>query len=188
MFWFVLLFGLVTLVCGICAISFRNIVHCALWAVGFFFGIACLFFTLHAEFIGAVQIVVYIGAIAILILFAIMLTRDVAGEHERAEVDAISVGGVYGGVVAVAVVGALSVSLFKESLLRGGQSLLEKTVSPPPAAPVKLIGEAMMTPYVVPFEVVSVLLTAALVGAIVLALEKSGKPPRSDSGQAGGSK
>ena len=168
MFWFVLLFGLMTLVAGICAISVRNIVHCALFAVAFFFGIACLFFTLRAEFIAAVQIIVYIGAVAILILFAIMLTHDVTGQ---AAGDMIHVGGITGGVVAVAVTGSIIVALFRESLLRNGQSLVERT-SPAPAVSVKTIGEALMTPYVVPFEVVSILLTAALVGAIVLALEQ----------------
>jgi NADH-quinone oxidoreductase subunit J len=177
MFWFVLLFGLLTILAGICAISSRNIVHCALWAVGFFFGIACLFFTLRAEFIGAVQIIVYIGAIAILMLFAIMLTRDVAAEHAKeSESGGISVGGVYGGVIAIAVAGTIIVALFKESFMRGGQSLVERAVDAAPNADVKALGEALMTPYVVPFEVVSVLLTAALVGAIVLALEKTGAP------------
>jgi len=169
MLWFVLLFGLLTLIAGICAVSFRNIVHCALFAVAFFFGIACLFFTLRAEFIAAVQIIVYIGAVAILILFAIMLTHDVTGEAAGGMIHA---GAITGGVVAVAVTGSIIVALFRESLLRNGQSLVERTVSPAPDATVKSIGEALMTPYVVPFEVVSILLTAALVGAIVLALEQ----------------
>lgn len=168
MLWFVLLFGLMTLVTGICAISVRNIVHCALFAVVFFFGIACLFFTLRAEFLAAVQIIVYIGAIAILILFAIMLTHDVTGE---AAGGMIHVGGITGGVVAVAVAGSIMVALFRESLIRNGQSLVERTAAAPQVS-VKTIGEALMTPYVVPFEVVSILLTAALVGAIVLALEQ----------------
>ena len=181
MLWFVLLFGLLTAVAGIFAISMRNIFHCALSAIVFFFGIACLFFTLRADFIGAVQIIVYIGAIAILILFAIMLTRDLSGgEQERGM---ISLGSIWGGAVAIGVVGSLVVALFKESLMRGGQpptaslamggSLLERTVQAPPAVTVRQVGEALMTPYVVPFEVISILLTAALVGAIVLALEKS---------------
>lgn len=173
MLWFVLFFGLMALIAGIAAISMRNIVHCALCAVGFFFGIACLFFTLRAEFIGAVQIIVYIGAIAILLLFAIMLTRDVTGEGAGG---VIHVGGITGGVIAVAVTGSIIVALFRESLLRGGQSLVERTATVTPVS-VKTIGEALMTPYVVPFEVVSILLTAALVGAIVLALE--GKAGRS---------
>jgi len=167
MLWFVLLFGLLTVVAGICAISLRNIVHCALCAVGFFFGIACLFFTLHAEFIGAVQIIVYIGAIAILILFAIMLTRDVTGEAPSGMIHA---GAITGGVIAVAVTVSIVIALFRESMLRGGQSLVERTAETP-VSTIKQIGEALMTPYVVPFEVVSILLTAALVGAIVLALE-----------------
>jgi len=177
MLWFVLIFGLLTIVAGLCAITFRNIVHSALFAVAFFFGIACLFFTLRAEFIGAVQIIVYIGAVAILILFAIMLTRDVTGEQPGG---GIELGGIYGGAVALGVVGTLIVAIFKESMLRGGQSLVERSVTEVPSVGVKAIGDAMMTPYVVPFEVVSVLLTAALVGAIVLALEQAdprgGKP------------
>lgn len=176
MLWFVLFFGLMSLVAGICAISFRNIVHCALFAVAFFFGIACLFFTLRAEFLGAVQIIVYIGAIAILILFAIMLTRDVTGEVASGMIHA---GAITGGVVAVAVSVSIILSLFRESMLRGGQSLVERTAETP-VVTIKTLGEALMTPYVVPFEVVSILLTAALVGAIVLALE----PKKSRGGKS----
>ena len=168
MLWFVLIFGLMTLIAGVCAISVRNIVHCALFAVAFFFGVACLFFTLRAEFLAAVQIIVYIGAIAILILFAIMLTHDVTGE---AIGGMIHIGGITGGVVAVAVSGSILVALFRESFIRSGQSLVERTTLAPEVG-VKTLGDALMTPYVVPFEVVSILLTAALVGAIVLALEQ----------------
>ena len=71
-----------TMSSALLAISMRNLVHCALALIAFFAGVAGIFLTLHAEFLAAVQVIVYVGAIAVLILFAIMLTRSVAGDRE----------------------------------------------------------------------------------------------------------
>src|SRR5947199_6543334 len=65
-----------TLVSAVCAMSLRNLVHCALCLMVTFAGLAALFLELDAQFVGFAQVLVYIGAVAILILFAILLTRS----------------------------------------------------------------------------------------------------------------
>src|SRR5258707_4392993 len=70
---------------GLCAalgtVLARNLVHAALFLVAFFFTIACQFILLEAEFMAAIQVLVYIGAVAILLLFGIMLTRNIQGDE-----------------------------------------------------------------------------------------------------------
>ena len=150
-----------TMLSGMLAITQRNMVHCAIALIAFFAGIAGVFFSLHAEFLGAVQIIVYVGAIAVLILFAIMLTHRLTGDEVSSP---FSGGAVWGGLASLAVLVVLIYSL-------GGTA----GVQPPAAAPsltVAEIGQGFMTRYAIPFEVISLLLTAALVGAVVLALDE----------------
>ncbi|MEI8166982.1 MAG: NADH-quinone oxidoreductase subunit J, partial [Chloroflexales bacterium] len=81
-----IVFGLIAaLIVGaaVMVVTARNVIHAALWLIASFFGVAALYMLLEAEFIAVVQILVYVGAIAILILFAIMLTRQVTGEGVR---------------------------------------------------------------------------------------------------------
>ncbi len=145
---------------GLLAILQRNLVHCAVALIAFFAGIAGIFFSLHAEFLGAIQVVVYVGAIAVLILFAIMLTRHVTGEEE---VSPFSRHAIWGWIASAAVLCVLLYSLDKQMF----------AISAEPSQITMLdIGNAMMQRYAVPFEVISLLLTAALVGAVVIALEE----------------
>ncbi|MBV9462790.1 MAG: NADH-quinone oxidoreductase subunit J, partial [Verrucomicrobiae bacterium] len=139
-----------------------------------------LFFTLRAEFLGAVQVIIYVGAIAILILFVTMLVQQAEDQAKPRALFGAS--GLFGAVTAFGVAGVILISLFKESFVRGAESALEKSQDKLPSMPVRALGEAMMTPYVIPFEIVSILLTAALVGAIVLALEKGAPDSSSNSG------
>ena len=69
----------ITVLGALLAVTLRNLVHCVLSLILFFLGIAAHYFLLRADFIGAVQILIYIGAVVVLILFAIMLTRNVTG-------------------------------------------------------------------------------------------------------------
>jgi NADH:ubiquinone oxidoreductase subunit 6 (subunit J) len=71
-FWII---SAVTVIGAILAMTLRNLVHCVLALILFFFGIAAHYFLLRADFLGVVQILLYVGAVAVLILFAIMLTR-----------------------------------------------------------------------------------------------------------------
>ena len=118
---------------------------------------------LRADFLGAVQILIYIGAVAVLMLFAIMLTRHVTGDEGAREV----LGGKWwtGMGTAIIIAGLLWAVIRKDQLAN---------VLPAGGAQtsVAAIGKALVADWVVPFEAMAVLLTAALIGAVVIALEE----------------
>lgn len=161
-----LIIAAATLISAVMVVSARRIMHAALWLVLTLFGIAGVFVTLETGFFAVLQVVVYVGAIAILIIFAVMLTRrdqqDSASVRNRyAWLSALVSLGVVGGLV-----GALS----------GWQSFMAQR--PALAAEsmdnVAAIGKALVSPnaYAIPFEVASVLLIGALIGAIYVANEQ----------------
>lgn len=156
---FVLL-SAVTIAGALGATTINDLPRALLSLVLFFFGVAALFFMLHAEFIGVVQVLVYVGAVAVLFVFAIVLTR---ARLHAAEIGRLVPSRVLG-ILGAAVVGAGLVGV-----------VVRTTDVPLPAvAPLGTtapIGEALMTRYLLPFEIASVLLTAALIGAVVIALE-----------------
>ena len=156
----------------------RNLVHAALFLVAFFFLIACQFVLLEAEFLAAMQVLVYIGAVAILIMFGIMLTRNIQGDE--------TTGGHWSWKIPAAVIGlgmlaVLVVGIRSERGAPAWTQISSRRAIPPPtggtespqAAAInnmgKAVGNEMMTRYVIPFEVAGLLLTAALVGAIAVA-------------------
>jgi len=110
-----------------------------------------------AEFVGLVQIFVYIGAVAVLIVFTILLTR-----YDVGKVRGFNWGGV---VVAIAVFGGLVWAISKTKLVSVAPSQIEPLT-------VQRIGELLMTNYVWPLQCVGVLLTAALIGALILVMEE----------------
>ena len=159
-FW---ILTVITVLGAIFAITLRNLIHCVLSLILFFLGIAGHYFLLRADFIGAVQILIYIGAVAVLMLFAIMLTRHVTGDEGPREV----LGGKWwaGMGTAVIIAGLLWAIIRKDAL---AQLLPAGTA----ATSVAEIGKALVADWVVPFEAMAVLLTAALIGAVVIALEE----------------
>ncbi len=157
----------VTLLGAALAVSLRNLVHCLLALVLFFVGVAGHFFLLRADFLGAVQILIYIGAVAVLILFAIMLTRNVSGTEGGGS----SLGGAWWlGTGITAALAALATAAVRRSGLAA-------TLSSPVTEQgiVKTMGRLLVTDWVVPLEIMAVLLTAALIGAVVVALEEDRK-------------
>jgi NADH-quinone oxidoreductase subunit J len=149
--------AVLTLAAALATATLRKLMHAALSFAVAFVGIAAFFFLLGAEFVGLVLVFVYIGAVAVLIVFTILLTRrDV--EKDRG----FNWGGV---VIALAVFGGLVWSVLKTQSL----SIVAPHV---PALTVKRIGEALMTSYVWPLQCVGLLLTAALIGALVLVMEE----------------
>jgi NADH-quinone oxidoreductase subunit J len=146
---------------AVAAMTLRNLVHCALALAITFAGLAAFYLQLSAQFAGLAQILVYVGAVAILIVFAILLTRS--GEPGKESV--FSGSWIIGAGVALAVFAVL-VGLIRSSRLR--------LVEPPPApqASVADIGQQMMSQYVLPLEVVGLLLTAALIGAVLIAMKE----------------
>ena len=143
-------------VSGALVVASRNVVHAALFLVATLGAIAALFLLLGAEFVGWTQILIYVGAIVVLLLFGIMLTRAPMG---RMAVDNQKRGTAV--VVAAAVFGVLTWLIWDAF---GDERIPLKQV-----VRTKEIGASLFDRFVLPFEAISVLLLAALVGAIVLA-------------------
>ena len=163
----------------------RNLVHAALYLVAFFFIVACQFVLLEAEFLAAVQVLVYIGAVAILMMFGIMLTRNIQGDITTTVSRAWTLPALVAGlglflVLAFGINGRVGPEGSASWAARGTRPpvplVKEGDPSPPLAAAVNDMGRTtgieMMTRYVVAFEVAGLLLTAALVGAIALAFRE----------------
>ena len=153
--------GILTVASAIAAMSLSNLIHCVLALAVSFLGVAMLFLRLGAEFVGFAQILVYIGAVAILIVFAILLTRS-GGEEPKPFFNAQWW---FGLAIAVAVFGCLAFAII------GGKSIEQGTLTGNTTS-VKQIGTELMTNYVLPLEVIGVLLTAAMLGAVIIAWQK----------------
>lgn len=156
--------------------TLRRLVHCALALAVSFAGLAGLYLNLGAEFAGLAQLLVYVGAIAILIVFAILLTRSAETELDKV----FSPAGVAGGVLAVAVFGVLAWAV----MASGAAHLSNHSAAP--QASMREIGFALMQGYVLPLEVIGLMLTAAMIGAVILAVREPRAvpqqgPPRSGS-------
>ncbi|HEV2046760.1 MAG TPA: NADH-quinone oxidoreductase subunit J [Chthoniobacterales bacterium] len=152
-----ILIAILTLAAALAAASLPKLIHAALSFAVTFIGIAAFFFLLGAEFVGLVQIFVYIGAVAVLIVFTILLTRR-DDEKDR--------GFNWGGVaIAVAVFGGLLWAIFKTQSLSIAAPQIETLT-------VKRIGEVLMTGFVWPLQCIGLLLTAALIGALILVMEE----------------
>jgi NADH-quinone oxidoreductase subunit J len=163
--WPFAIIAVLTLASAVAAMSMRNLVHCALALTVTFAGLAAFYLQLDAQFVGFAQILVYVGAVAILIVFAILLTRS----SEPPRPSGLSVNLVAGIGLAVAVFALLS------GLVLSSRALTRE-VRPPPEIGVRQIGEQLMTKYILPLEVIGLLLTAALIGAVIIAMrEKEGE-------------
>jgi NADH-quinone oxidoreductase subunit J len=152
------------LVSAVMVVTVRNLVHAALWLIATLFGIAILYVLLEAGFLAVVQVVVYIGAIAIMFIFAVMLTRrDLLSQTSQTNAN----WPVALGVSALALVGIAFI-------VRGFVFSLDRIPAPVPDNTLELLGQALISPnlFVLPFEVASVLLLAALVGAVYVAMNK----------------
>ena len=156
-----IIIAVVTLFAAAAAMSLRNLVHCALSLVVALAGLAALYLALDAQFVGFAQILVYIGAVAILIVFAVLLTRSDATPNQ-----AILAPGWFTGMVVSAAVFA---TLGWAALNSTG---LPTQMPPAPLATVKNIGDLLMTQYVLPLEIIGLLLTAALIGAVIIAMKE----------------
>ncbi|MDQ3987247.1 MAG: NADH-quinone oxidoreductase subunit J [Actinomycetota bacterium] len=144
-------------------VTARNVVHAALYLVATLLGAAAIFVLLLAEFVAWVQVLVYVGAIVVLMLFGLMLTRAPIGsgnfDNSQRWLAALCAGAVF------AVSSWIMLEAFEgqEISLRGASGTKTRE-----------IGEVIFSSFVLPFEVVSVLLLAALVGAVVIARRDEG--------------
>ncbi|RME88782.1 MAG: NADH-quinone oxidoreductase subunit J [Anaerolineae bacterium] len=157
-----LLTAALTLVAAFRVVTTRNLVHAALWLVVTLFGVAVLFVLLNAPFLAVVQVVVYIGAIAVLFIFAIMLTR----REMRDQGAQLNKGWWAAALVSLLTFGGLF-------WLTRSWDGFTRTAAPLPTGQDTLsaLGKALVSPdaFVLPFEIASVLLLAALVGAVYVA-------------------
>ncbi|MCL6634938.1 MAG: NADH-quinone oxidoreductase subunit J [Peptococcaceae bacterium] len=144
---------------AILVVTLKNLVHCVLWLAVSFIGIAGLFMMLNADFLAMVQILVYAGAVCIMVVFGIMLTQ-------RKD---MSVSNPFNAQFKVAGLVAFLTALLCSFL--GAQAAWTVSATPVPADTVGQIAELMLTKYVIPFEVAALLLLVALIGAIILAKE-----------------
>jgi NADH-quinone oxidoreductase subunit J len=176
----------------------RNLVHAALFLVAFFFIVACQFVLLEAEFMAAMQVLIYIGAIAILLLFGIMLTRNIQGDETTGGSWIRMIPAAAAGVALLAVL-CIGIANDPGSPKRPAWAsvearptlVTEATLTPtgPRQATSdvvnnmgRAVGIEMMTRFGIAFEVAGLLLTAAVVGAIALAQSEPGddaQPARS---------
>lgn len=156
------------------AVSVRNLIHSALWLIASFFTLAALYLLMEAEFISLVQVLIYVGSVSVLILFAIMLTRDVEGEktahllYQRWQLTAL---------IAVGLFALLIAPTVYNHPWPGVQQAQAGAAAPQVLSTVDL-AKAFLGTYLLPFEVASVLLLVALVGAVMIAFEQGGSRRR----------
>ncbi len=141
------------------AMTLRNLIHSALAVAVAFGGLAMAYLQLDAQFVGLAQILVYVGAVAILIVFAVLLTRG----GEAPEKSVFSASWIWGFLITVSVFGLLAWSVMHS--FASQHEPVEKV-----EVTVKQIGDALMTKFVLPLEVIGLLLTAALIGAVIIAM------------------
>jgi NADH-quinone oxidoreductase subunit J len=157
------LIAAITVAGALAAVLLKNTVHCALALTVAFAGLAVQFLELDAQFAGFAQILVYIGAVAILVVFAILLTRG----SETPKHGVFSKSWLAGLVVAAMVFAVLG-----WAVLNSTSALPNETAKP--GVSVLDIGNALMGRYVLPLEIVAVLLTSALIGAVIVAKHEKG--------------
>jgi NADH-quinone oxidoreductase subunit J len=167
-FW---LIALLTAGSAMFVVTSRNILHAAFSLCMTFLGVGAIYIFLHADFVAAVQLIVYVGGILVLIMFAVMFSSNVVedtAEHGRSHLAMLA-----GGASALAIFAAivlltqrLAVPLARANPIENAKIAYAHTVS---VTGTEIgLGHLLMGQYLLPFEVVSILLLAALIGAVVI--------------------
>jgi NADH-quinone oxidoreductase subunit J len=161
-FWII---AALTLGGALLAVVLKNTVHCALALTVAFAGLAFLFLGLDAQFAGFTEILVYIGAVAILVVFAILLTRG----------SETPTGSVYSRYAASGLVASAAVfAALGWAVIQSAHAL--PNVQETPSATAQQIGISLVGRYVLPLEILAVLLTIATIGAVIVALHEKEAP------------
>lgn len=160
-------FGILAVVLALATILHKNIFKSATFLAGMLFCLAALFVTLDAEFLAVVQVLVYIGAITMLIVFAIMLTTRINDEtkqrfNSQRWISSLAALGFLGLIISV--------------VLKGGWGNVVTESGALPADMLGAIGKALLSDFILPFDIVSVLLLVALIGALHIAKQDDRKP------------
>ena len=141
-------------------VTSRNIFYSALMLVACLFLVAGFYVLLEAPFLAAVQVLVYVGAIAVLIIFAVMLTERIMSRKARAWNEQWWVALLVAICLAAVLVYVVTTAVWRVS------------EAAPLADPITALGQTLMNTYVLPFEVASILLLMALIGAIIISREE----------------
>jgi len=150
-FW---ILAIMTIGTALMVVAVRNLIHAVVFLILSFLGIAGLYITLSADFVAVTQVLIYVGAVSILFLFAIMLTPRASRDNAETF---LRLPGLVLATVLAFIVGAVALTTDWALAVRGGFQTTAEA-----------IGQALLDKYVLPFEIASVLLLAAMVGAIVL--------------------
>ena len=159
------IFAAISIICAFGVLFMRNPIHCALMLVGTFFCLGGIYVMLNAEFVAVIQVLVYAGAIMVLFLFVLMLLSTNEPSQVAVKWDADK-------MLAVIITGGIFIqvaSIFSDSALTLGEKgnyPLEKIEE---IGSITLIGQLLFTEYVLPFEIISILLLVAVIGAVVIA-------------------
>lgn len=175
------LLGVVAVGSAVLVVTTRQLVHAALWLVVAFGALAGCYLVLTAEFVAWTQVLIYVGAVVVLLLFGIMLTRAPIGRVPRSGADDPLDSGNRWAALAVAL--ATAAVLVTVLVMGFKDAYIDLEAGGGGAEP---LGGSLFRTWVLPFEVLSVLLLAALVGAIVLSRTDIGARDKEDDGEGGG--
>lgn len=153
----------IAVISAILVVSLRNLVHCVVSLALLFLAIAGLYITLLAEFIALVQVLIYVGAVIVLFLFLIMLTYRIADKGIKQTNEQKGISFILAGLLLFLLITVLNRTSWNVS----PQVEMADTISK--------IGNLLLTTYVLPFELISVVLLACLIGAIVIARKEEDK-------------
>lgn len=161
-------FATVAVVSSLLLVTRRNAVHAAMFLASTLLSVAGIFLTLRAEFLAGVQVIVYVGGILVLFVFVIMLVSVERVSFERQ----------YNRQWSVALVtSAILIAQFGYGLYKGKDSFLLPEAAPGQALPIQgnteWVGTVLYQDYLLPFEIASILLLVAIVGAVVLSKKKT---------------
>ncbi len=161
-----LIIGSITIVCALCVVFQKNPIYSAIFLIQTMVSLAVLYVLLHAQFIAAIQVMVYAGAIMVLFIFVIMLLNlskaDVEGERDNLLFQKSSA--IILGFILLVMIGVVSV----KTIFQGTKGeYTPESISQ--IGNTQLIGKLLFTKFVFPFEIASILLFVAIIGAIILA-------------------
>jgi NADH-quinone oxidoreductase subunit J len=156
--------SILSLFCAIMMVTRRNPIHSALWLIGAFFSVAVIYLTLGAQFIAVAQLIVYAGAIMMLIVFVIMLIHL---ESEMIEKGRFSGGKIIGSFITVILFLEIAAALL--SFKASGVKAVSSAAGSEQIGTVASVGTFLYGKYLFPFEIASILLLIGIIGAVVLA-------------------
>jgi NADH-quinone oxidoreductase subunit J len=173
------LLAITTVVTGLLVVSARNPVHSVLFLITAFFSAAGLFVLLGAEFLAMLLIVVYVGAVAVLFLFVVMMLDVDFAELRQGFAQYLPIGSIIGGVLTIEMIAVVA------SVVNNGKAGLNAlpNASPGGVPNTEAIGRVLYTDYIFFFQLAGLVLLVAMIGAIVLTLRHKPGVKRQDIGK-----